>query len=36
MVTQTVFGFKTERTEERLMPRSGLALFAEFIKVKEV
>lgn len=33
MVTQTVFRFKMERTEERLTSRSGLALYAEFMKV---
>ena len=32
MIRQTVFPFKLERTEEKVTARSGLALYAEFMK----
>jgi len=36
MIRQTVLPFKLERTEERLTARSGLALYAEFMKGMKV
>ena len=32
MIRQTVLAFKLEKTEEKVTARSGLALYAEFMK----
>lgn len=36
MIQQTVMPFKLKRTEERMTPRSGLVLYAEFMKAMGV